>query len=147
MEKAAKNSTTIQLTLKGPRRATFAIHNIQIERKDTFMDYIAGGLSINLFVAIDFTKSNKEPTQPDSLHQFVDPSRPNDYVKVIRSVGEILQAYDNDRKVPVYGFGARLPPAYNHTSHCFACDGISSIPKLLAWTRSSTCTGKPWIRW
>jgi hypothetical protein len=131
MEKASKNSTTIQLTLKGPRRATFAIHNIQIERKDTFMDYIAGGLSINLFVAIDFTKSNKEPTQPDSLHQFVDPSRPNDYVKVIRSVGEILQAYDNDRKVPVYGFGARLPPAYNHTSHCFACDGDFFNPEVV----------------
>lgn len=56
----------------------------------------------------------------------------------IRSVGEILEHYDRgrctegscdgphpstaDKKYPVYGFGAKLPPDYTHTSHLFACN-------------------------
>lgn len=34
----------------------------------------------------------------------------------IRSVGGILEAYNNDNKYPVYGFGARLPPTYTLSS-------------------------------
>jgi hypothetical protein len=36
----------------------------------------------------------------------------NDYVMAIRSVGDILQHYDSDKRYPVYGFGAKLPPSF-----------------------------------
>ena len=34
----------------------------------------------------------------------------------------MLQYYDSDNKIPVYGFGAKLKP-YDITSHCFALNG------------------------
>ena len=47
----------------------------------------------------------------------------NDYIQAIQSVGEILQYYDSDNKIPVYGFGAQLLPFNEITSHCFALNG------------------------
>ncbi len=34
------------------------------------------------------------------------------------AVGDILCPYDSDNNFPVYGFGAKLPPA-GTVSHCF----------------------------
>lgn len=42
----------------------------------------------------------------------------NSYVTAIKSVGGILAPYDSDQMIPVYGFGARLPPN-GEVSHCF----------------------------
>lgn len=55
-------------------------------------------------VGIDYTASNKQPTDPSSLH-FIDPEKPNEYMQAIRLVGDILAPYDNDGKIPTYGFG------------------------------------------
>ena len=132
IERSSKTVSELKLSIPdGAKKVSLLLRSIQIERKDSFMDYISSGLSLNLFVAIDFTKSNKDPKLPDSLHSFADTEHPNDYVKVIRSVAGILESYDRDRKVPVYGFGARLPPTYNHTSHCFACNGDFFDPEVV----------------
>ena len=40
----------------------------------------------------------------------------------LRAIGEILQYYDSDKKIPAYGFGANIPPA-GRVSHCFALNG------------------------
>lgn len=111
-------------------KASMIISDIMIERNPSFLDYIASGLEISLFVAIDFTKSNKQPEVPGSLHHFDTPENPNDYAKAIRSVVDILQYYDSDKMIPVYGFGARLPPSYTHCSHCFACNGDYFNPEV-----------------
>ena len=34
----------------------------------TFLDYIFAGCDVSLIVGIDFTLTNKSPTDPDSLH-------------------------------------------------------------------------------
>ena len=47
----------------------------------------------------------------------------NPYIQAIRSIVGILQYYDHDNKIPVYGFGAKLPPYYDIVSHCFSCNG------------------------
>mmetsp|Transcript_32650 Transcript_32650/g.69019 ORF Transcript_32650/g.69019 Transcript_32650/m.69019 type:complete len:841 (-) Transcript_32650:180-2702(-) len=130
----AKTSLVLQLrkeTSKGTTKARgqIVIENISILRKYSFLDYVFGGLEIATVIAIDFTKSNGDPTQEGTLH-YMDTSKPNDYVMAIRAVGEILQHYDSDGKYPVYGFGAKLPPSLNHVSHCFACTGNYFNPEV-----------------
>ena len=61
-------------------------------------------------IAIDFTLSNGDPNDPkvESLHNS-DPEK-NEYIKAIRTCGEILQYYDSDKAIPLYGFGGIVPP-------------------------------------
>jgi len=54
---------------------------------------------------VDFTGSNGDPTDCNSLHYINDV---NQYLSALRTVGEILLAYDYDKLVPSYGFGAKL---------------------------------------
>lgn len=73
-----------------------------------FLEYLTSGWEIELICAIDFTASNGNPQRPNSLH-FYDPNLPNEYIRAIRAVGDIVACYDKDRVFPVYGFGARFP--------------------------------------
>lgn len=87
---------------------------------------MTGGCEISLIVAIDFTGSNGDPTQPNSLH-YIDPTgRMNQYQEVIASVGHILEQYDSDQMYPVFGFGARVRLAdgtHSPAQHCFPVYG------------------------
>ena len=40
----------------------------------------------------------------------------------MRAIGDILQYYDSDKKIPAFGFGAYIPPL-NRVSHCLALNG------------------------
>ena len=95
------------------------ITSCQIETQPTFVEYLQGGVSMNFSVAIDFTASNGDPRQPQSLH-FFDAMRggENQYTTAIRSVGEIIQDYDTDKQFPALGFGAQVPPT-GQVSHEF----------------------------
>ncbi|XP_078393531.1 copine-7-like [Cetorhinus maximus] len=93
-----------------------------------------GGCQIHFTVAIDFTASNGDPRNSQSLH-FINHSQPNEYLKALTAVGEICQDYDSDKRFPAYGFGARVPPDYE-VSHDFPlnfnaanpeCDGIKGL--------------------
>ena len=50
-------------------------------------------MQMNFTVAIDFTASNGNPSQPSSLH-YMNPYQPNQYAAAIQAVGEIIQDYD-----------------------------------------------------
>lgn len=76
-----------------------------------FLEYVFGGCQINLHVAVDFTASNGYPEQRDSLHN-KNPAK-NQYLQALRSVGGILQYYDQDKLIPAYGFGCQFP---HHTN-------------------------------
>ncbi|XP_030042611.1 copine-6 [Microcaecilia unicolor] len=89
-----------------------------VEKVHSFLDYIMGGCQIHFTVAIDFTASNGDPRNDQSLH-FINPSEPNEYLKALSAVGEICQDYDSDKRFPAFGFGARIPPDYE-VSHDFA---------------------------
>ncbi|KAL0005769.1 hypothetical protein SO802_013330 [Lithocarpus litseifolius] len=72
-------------------------------------------------VAVDFTASNGNPQNLDSLH-YIDPSgRLNSYQQAILEVGEVIQFYDSDRRFPAWGFGGRT--CDGTTSHCFNLNG------------------------
>ncbi|XP_032566333.1 copine-5-like [Chiroxiphia lanceolata] len=120
---------------------TVTLLSFAVEAEPTFLDYIRGGTQLNFTVAIDFTASNGNPSQPTSLH-YLSPFQPNAYSLALRAVGDILQDYDSDKLVPALGFGAKVPPD-GRVSHEFplngdaanpACQGISGV--LEAYQRS-----------
>ncbi|KAG6645613.1 protein BONZAI 3-like isoform X3 [Carya illinoinensis] len=87
----------------------------------SFIDYISCGFELNFMVAVDFTASNGNPRNPDSLH-YIDPfGQLNSYQKAIMEVGEVIQFYDSDRRFPAWGFGGKT---FDGTiSHCFNLNG------------------------
>ena len=86
-------------------------------RQYSFLEYLAGGLQICLFIGIDFTQSNRDPSDINSLH-YIGGNIPNLYEKVIKTCGEIVAYYDSDQLFPVFGYGAILPQT-NQVNHCF----------------------------
>ncbi|KAL0005761.1 hypothetical protein SO802_013322 [Lithocarpus litseifolius] len=87
----------------------------------SFLDYISSGFELNFMVAVDFTASNGNPRNPDSLH-YIDPSgKLNSYQRAIMEVGEVIQFYDSSRRFPAWGFGGRTIDGT--TSHCFNLNG------------------------
>lgn len=80
-----------------------------------FIDYIYSGMQINMIAAVDFTASNREVTQKNSLHYLGSPE-PNQYQQALSSSAGIIAYYDSDQNFPCLGFGG----FYNGiTSHCF----------------------------
>ncbi|XP_063053858.1 copine-8 [Engraulis encrasicolus] len=105
---------------------TVTLLSCLIDTEVTFLDYIKGGTQINFTVAIDFTASNGNPSQPTSLH-YLSPYHQNAYAMALRAVGEIIQDYDSDKMFPALGFGAKLPPD-GRVSHEFALNGNPDNP-------------------
>jgi hypothetical protein len=83
-------------------------------KKPEFLDYLAGGLEINLSIAIDFTGSNGDPRQPGTLHHIHPSGELNDYEKAITAVGSVIARYDSDQRFPVFGFGAKFNGKISH---------------------------------
>lgn len=92
----------------------------------TFSEHLNGGLNMSVVVCMDFTVSNGFVNNKSSLH-YISPNKLNDYQMAIASVCGILMNYDKDKKIPVYGFGAKPKfPNFNNngrTSHFFPCSG------------------------
>jgi hypothetical protein len=59
----------------------------------SFVEYLRSGWFINLTVAIDFTASNGEPFEPNSLHKINEDGSHNMYEMAIDAVGKILEPY------------------------------------------------------
>jgi len=49
----------------------------------------------------------------------------------LKSIGGILQHYDSDNRIPLYGFGAKMPPYYNVVSNCFSLNGNYFDPEVV----------------
>ncbi|KAK7822929.1 protein bonzai 3, partial [Quercus suber] len=112
LEKLHKERSGANLTLPSSCRG----HD-----KYSFLGYISSGSELNFMVAVDFTASNGNPQNPDSLH-YIDPSgRLNSYQWAILEVGEVIQFYDSDRCFPAWGFGGRT--CNGTSSHYFNLNG------------------------
>jgi hypothetical protein len=88
-----------------------------ITKNFTFIDFLKSGVEIGLSVAIDFTNSNGNPSDPSSLH-YIYGREPNQYERAICSCGNILSYYDYNQFYPCLLL-------------CRVCSSMLSIIKML----------------
>ena len=50
-------------------------------------------------------------------------------MQALKALGLILENYDTDKKIPVYGFGGKLPNQHS-VCHCFALNGDIYNPEV-----------------
>ena len=93
-------------------------NNSQLSQQYSFIEYIKNGVHLSLSIGIDFTRSNGEINNPNSLHRII-PGSLNDYEQAIRSCGFIMAFYDYDQLFPVYGFGAIINNNTKNANMCF----------------------------
>ncbi len=56
------------INLDGDNRGNLFIENVKINHRPNFTEYLRSGWAINTSFAIDFTGSNGDITERDSLH-------------------------------------------------------------------------------
>lgn len=98
----------------------------EVTQELTFLDYLTLGLDINLMIGIDFTASNKDSSDSTSLHYLGNSL--NEYQNAMISCAEILQHYDFDKKIPLFGFGA-IPKGRTLVEHIFPLN-FSNNPEV-----------------
>eukprot|EP00347_Sterkiella_histriomuscorum_P013503 403364469 len=105
-----------------------SIYTFKLTEKPSFIEYLKSGWQIGMQIGIDFTDSNGDQTEEESLHiltQF------NQYEQAISSICSRMQYYDEKQQFPVFGFGA-VPTFMNQTtrSDCFPLNGQESQPEI-----------------
>lgn len=128
-----------QFTLTKPNHPTaekrtkshghISFRKVFLRAEPTFLDYIRGGLQMNLMIAVDFTASNGHPRDKGSLHFRADPHHLNRYQQAIQSISEILLPYDSDGRIVAWGFGAQLI-LNQPTSNCFNLNFNPANPEV-----------------
>eukprot|EP00094_Tigriopus_californicus_P005011 TCALIF_04825-PA protein Name:"Similar to Gusb Beta-glucuronidase (Mus musculus)" AED:0.10 eAED:0.10 QI:0/0/0/0.71/1/1/7/0/1725 len=125
-----------KLSKKGYKHSGLVkLRSFKVESRDSFVDYMQGGTSLNFSVAIDFTASNGDPATPASLHFRGASNGENEYTQAIRAIGPIIEDYDTDKQFPALGFGARVPPTgkvshefflnlHPNNPYCYGVEGI-----------------------
>lgn len=74
-----KNSKHKLKDSQGKDIGTLNFENFTIISKPSFVEYLRSGWSINMSVAVDFTASNGETCEPNSLHRIYPNGQLNDY--------------------------------------------------------------------
>ncbi|KAH9754594.1 protein BONZAI 3 [Citrus sinensis] len=117
----SKSVSSDKVAKFGGSKSQLFVEKFVEKEQYSFLDYISSGFELNFMVAVDFTASNGNPRNPNSLH-YIDPSgRLNSYQQAITEIGEVIQFYDSDRRFPAWGFGGKT---FDGTvSHCFNLNG------------------------
>lgn len=106
------------------------IEEVGLMRSFSFVDYLRGGLEVKMLLAIDFTRSNKGPEVPESIHYQARAGSDSRYTTAIKGIVNVMQGYDLEGKFPVYGFGARIPPTFTACADVFALSGDFWDPEV-----------------
>ena len=104
------------------------VKKFNLIEENSFIDYLRQGMNINLTIAIDYTTSNGEVENINSLH-YVKNDGLNEYETVMDIIGTILSEYDNDKRYPLFGFGGQ-PNWFSKASHCFPLNRDPENPFL-----------------
>lgn len=84
---------------------TLRILHCHADRQFSLVDYVRGNCIIRMVCAVDFTISNGQPLTQDSLHTMDEEK--NEYSQALETVGKVLSSFEQDKKIPAYGFGAQ----------------------------------------
>jgi hypothetical protein len=100
-------TTTMTTTIE----SQLIVNSVEINKQDSFVDYIRGGFQLELMYAIDFSSSNGVPNTTFSLHNRSDDQ--NAYLKVIELISNTVCPYSggkskNEQEVHMFGFGTTL---------------------------------------
>ena len=119
--------TILTRNSNGKNTGTVNINKIQTIVDYDIIDYVRAGMTMNLAIGIDFTGSNGEPSSSSSLHYIS--NNLNQYQRAIKEIGQIIVAYDSDKIVPSYGFGAIVR---GNTKHVFPLS-LEGDPNVQSW--------------
>ncbi|KAL3982808.1 Copine family protein [Acanthocheilonema viteae] len=91
----------------------------------SFLDYITNGYCLSLAIAVDFSISNSNDTNPTFA---------NDVECIIRSICEPFRRHNFSQSYAAFGFGARIPPYFRKSQQfCLNletdpnCQGIDGL--------------------
>eukprot|EP01083_Nonionella_stella_P052000 138161_1 len=133
-------------TKPGKHHGSLVFPYRDIVKRYGFLEYIMGGMEIQLMIAVDFTGSNGDPRDNKSLHYIGPPKYESPYMRAIRSVGRVLEAYDSDGMIASYGFGANTNPfGQKNISHCFnlSMTNANEVPGIEGVLQAyTTCLNK-----
>ncbi|OMJ90046.1 hypothetical protein SteCoe_7728 [Stentor coeruleus] len=111
--------------IKGTLKVTWS----RLDLQQNFVDYLRQGIRIKVIVAIDYTSSNLPYTTSES-HHYLGPEKQNPYEASMSSVCRILDVYNKDKIIHVYGFGG-IPKGQKSISHCFSLGTVKNYFELL----------------
>ena len=98
-----------------------------LTQEGTFLEFILGGVQLQVILGIDFTSENV--TNEEDLHSVSYDGSLNTYQQLIKYVCQTLLNYDINKMVPVFGFGGKNK--YEETdevNHCFPLGWEPSSP-------------------
>ena len=101
MASLAKTGTRVGLSYKRTAAGTageVSFANARMTELMSFMDHLRAGLVIDFSVAIDFTLSNRDPSDPKSLHYRGAGDTP--YEAAIKGVASVLSFYNATQCAP-----------------------------------------------
>jgi copine 1/2/3 len=98
----------------------------ELVKENSFIDYLRGGMCLNISLGIDFTASNGLPSNNNSLH-FCSEGVHNEYETAIHVLGQILSSYDSDNRFSVFGFGGK-PHGSAEVQHAFPLNDSEISP-------------------
>jgi copine 1/2/3 len=114
---------SFEIKISGKKKGVISILWSELKVNQNFIDHLRNGINIKEIIAIDYTKSNIEYTHPTSNH-YITHDKLNPYEASIMNITEILEVYNKDKIIHLYGFGG-IPKGRNKISHCFEL-GIAS---------------------
>lgn len=131
-------------TPKNKKIGKLEIDSIRVQRVFGFNDYLASGLNIAVNFAVDFTGSNGEPVDQDSLH-FRGGATPNSYETALSQVASVLLPFDKDQTVGLYGFGGVFDrnAGTEHARKLGEAKDVASLVDIYASTLKSVSLSGP----
>jgi hypothetical protein len=132
----------------------------EVDGPPDFVDYVSGGCRLHVITAIDYTASNGkkfsvgtlprpitcslslshvaslylthvgDPRKEESLHHFKKDGM-NEYETAISKICTILSEYDDDKKYPVWGFGAKKDGTLHNCFQCGLEEEVAGVEGIL----------------
>ena len=90
---------------KGSLAGYIQFNQFQMDMRPSLLEFLSNGWQMNVSIAVDYTLSNLEVNDLNSLHHLLKDGNMNQYEKAIFEVCNVMVKYAIDGCFDVYGFG------------------------------------------